>query len=88
MPEKTVYQDYLLSRQYRRNFHQFVLRWVSLYSLFRTDPDDFVPLLEARREYLKESLDTIHERYGSVDECLTSALDITPSMRKQIRKIY
>lgn len=86
VPEKTVYEDYMLSNEYRRNFHQFVLRWVSLYSLFRTDPDDLVPLLEARREYLKESLDAIRERYGSVDEYLTSALDITPAMREQIRK--
>ena len=86
VPEKTVFEDYMLTNQYRRNFYQFVLRWVSIYSLFRTDPDDLVPLLEARREYLKESLDAIRDGYGSVDEYLTSALDVTPSMRDRIRE--
>jgi protein-tyrosine phosphatase len=85
VPEKTVFEDYLLTNEYRRSFSQFVLRWVSIYSLFRTDPDDLVPLLEARREYLKESLGAIQEGYGSVDEYLSTALDVTPSMRERIR---
>jgi protein-tyrosine phosphatase len=85
VPEKTVLEDYMLTNHYRRNFYAFVLRWVSLYSFFRTDPDDLIPLLEARPEYLKESLDAIRENYGSVDEYLTTALDVTPTMREQIR---
>jgi len=83
--EETVYEDYMLTNQYRRNFYAFVLRWISLYSFFRTSPDALVPLLEARREYLKAALDTIREKYGSVDEYLTSALGVTPEMREQIR---
>jgi protein-tyrosine phosphatase len=85
VPEKTVFEDYLLTNRYRADFHNWVLRWISLYSLFRTDPDDLVPLLEARREYLQESLDAIREKYGTVDEYLSTALDVTPSMREQIR---
>lgn len=86
VPEKTVFEDYMLTNLYRRNFYSFVLRWVSLYSFFRTDPDDLVPLLEARREYLRESLDAIRENYGSVEEYLATALDVTPTMMEQIRR--
>jgi protein-tyrosine phosphatase len=85
VPEETVYDDYLLSNYYRHDFHEFVLRWVSLYSFFRTDPADLLPLLEARREYLEESLDAIKEHYGSVDAYLTTALGVTPTMMDQIR---
>lgn len=85
VPEETVFEDYMLTNQYRANFYGFVLRWVSLYSFFRTDPDDLVPLLEARPEYLRESLDAIREGYGSVDEYLANALDVTPTMMERIR---
>jgi protein-tyrosine phosphatase len=86
VPEKTVFEDYMLTNHYRRNFYAFVLRWVSLYSMFRTDPDDLVPLLEARPEYLRESLDAIRENYGSVERYLETALDVTPAMMLEIRK--
>lgn len=85
VPEKTVFEDYMLTNQYRRNFYAFVLRWVSLYSFFRTDPDDLIPLLEARPEYLRESLDAIRENYGTVEAYLDDALDVTPTMMEQIR---
>ncbi len=86
VPEQTVFEDYMLTNQYRRNFYAFVLRWVSLYSLFRTNPDDLIPLLEARPEYLRESLDAIHEGYGSVEHYLEAALDVTPAMMLEIRE--
>jgi protein-tyrosine phosphatase len=86
VPEETVFEDYMLTNQYRRDFYAFVLRWVSLYSFFRTDPDDLIPLLEARPEYLRESLDAIREGYGSVEQYLATALDVTPTMMEQIRK--
>lgn len=86
VPEKTVFEDYMLTNHYRRDFYAFVLRWVSLYSFFRTDPDDLIPLLEARPEYLRESLNAIREHYGSVEGYLATALDVTPSMMEQIRR--
>lgn len=86
VPEETVFEDYMLTNYYRRNFYNFALRWISLYSLFRTNPDDVVPLLEARPEYLRESLDTIRAKYGSVNEYLSTELGVTPQMLEKIRK--
>ncbi len=83
--EETVFEDYLLTNQYREAFHRRVLRWVPLYSLFRTDPEDLLPLLEARPEYLRVSLDTIDELYGSLDAYLEQALGVTPARRAALR---
>jgi len=81
VPEQTVFEDYLMTNTYRRDYDNFVLRWVPLYSLFRTQPEDLLPLLEARREYLEASLAAIREHYGSVDAYVTGPLGVTPERR-------
>jgi protein-tyrosine phosphatase len=81
VPEEMVFEDYLLTNRYREDFSRFVLRWVPLYSLFRTEPEDLLPLLEARREYLRTSLDTIEELHGSLDAYLENELGVTPEIR-------
>ncbi len=86
VPEETVYEDYLLTNRYRESFRRFVLRWVPLYSLFRTNPEDLLPLLEARREYLETSLATITELHGSVDAYLEGPLGVTPVRRAALRE--
>lgn len=78
VPRETVFEDYLKTNDYRRDFSSFVLRWTPLYSLFRTDPEDLLPLLEARREYLQASLDAIERTYGTVEAYLHDALGVTP----------
>jgi protein-tyrosine phosphatase len=85
VPEETVFEDYLLSNQYLTGFRNFVLRWVPLYSFFRTDPDDLLPLLEARRSYLQGSLDAIVERHGTIDQYLERELGVTPALRERLR---
>ena len=85
VPEETVFEDYLMTNRYRADFQRFVLRWVPLYSFFRTDPDDLRPLLEARREYLQASFDAIDELHGSLDTYLADELGVTPSIRAALR---
>lgn len=85
VPQETVFEDYLLSNVYLQGFRSFVLRWVPLYSFFRTNPDDLLPLLEARRSYLQESFDAITEEYGSIDNYLEQGLGVTPTVRTQLR---
>ncbi len=85
VPEETVFEDYLMTNRYRMAFQRFVLRWVPLYSFFRTEPDDLLPLLEARREYLRTSLDAIDELHGSLDAYLADELDVTPEIRAALR---
>jgi protein-tyrosine phosphatase len=85
VPQETVFEDYLLTNYYRQNFFRFVLRWIPLYSFFRTDPEDLLPLLEARRAYLQISFDEMVERYGSIDGYLEQALGVGAPMRSKLK---
>ncbi len=82
--EETVFEDYLLTNYYQQNSFRFVLRWVPLYSFFRTDPKDLLPLLEARREYLQVALDEMVSSYGSIDAYLEQALGLDAEMRAKL----
>jgi protein-tyrosine phosphatase len=82
--EETVFEDYLSTNYYQQNFFRFILRWVPLYSFFRTDPEDLLPLIEARREYLQVALDEMVTRYGSIDAYLEQALGLDTEMRAKL----
>lgn len=84
VPVETVFEDYLLTNYYQQNFMRSVLRWVPLYSFFRTDPNDLLPLLLAKREYLQASIDTMVEIHGSIDGYLEGALGMTAERRAQL----
>jgi len=86
VPVETVFDDYLSTNYYQQNFFRFVLRWVPLYSFFRTDPNDLLPLLEARREYLQAALDEMSARYGSIDAYLEQALGVDTRMRAKLEQ--
>jgi protein-tyrosine phosphatase len=88
VPEQTIVEDYLLTNYYMQNLFRFVLRWVPLYSFFRTEPEDLLPLLEARRQYLQTSLDAIKESYGSIDAYLEQALGVDDRMRAQLEQQF
>jgi protein-tyrosine phosphatase len=81
VPEATVFEDYLLTNVYRDDFRRRVERWVPLYSLFRTRPEDVLPLIEARATYLRASLDAIAAGWGSVDGYLEQALGVDAETR-------
>jgi protein-tyrosine phosphatase len=82
--EETVFEDYLSTNYYQQDFFRFILRWVPLYSFFRTDPEDLLPLIEARREYLQAALDEMVARYGSIGAYLEQALGLDTEMRAKL----
>jgi protein-tyrosine phosphatase len=82
--KEIVFDDYLSTNYYQQDFFRFVLRWAPLYSLFRTDPEDLLPLLEARREYLQAALDEMVASYGSIDAYLEQALGLDAEMRAKL----
>jgi len=85
VPDEVVFEDYVSTNYYQQNFLRTVLRWVPFYSFFRTDPEDLLPLIEARPEYLQAALDEMVARYGSVDAYLEQALGVDARMRAQLR---
>lgn len=81
VPLETVFEDYLLTNRYQADYRAFVLRWVPLASLFRTQSSDVLPLLEARRAYLETSIDAMREQNGSVEGYLQQSLGLDASLR-------
>ena len=88
VPEETVLQDYLATNWYRRDFTNMVLRFAPVYSLFRTEPEDVLPLLAARRDYLEASIDLMKERYGSIDAYLEESLGLTAEKRAALQREF
>jgi protein-tyrosine phosphatase len=86
VPEETVFEDYLLTNHYRARHTRIVSRLIPVYSLWRSDPEDLLPLLEAREEYLRASFDEIERRWGSLDVYLKKGLGVTPGMRAALRR--
>ena len=84
VPEETVMEDYLRTNLHLGSLRRLVL-FVPLYSFFRTESQDILPLIEARPEYLQASLDAIAENYGSVDAYLEAALGVGPELRANLR---
>jgi len=86
VPEETVFEDYLRTNYYQQDFFRFILRWIPLYSFFRTDPEDMLPLIEARREYLQVALDEMVAHYGSIDAYLEQALGVDAELRAELER--
>ncbi len=86
VPEDTVFEDYLLTNHYRARHTRIISRLIPVYSLWRSDPEDLLPLLEAREEYLRASFDEIEKGWGSVDGYLRDALGVTQDMRAALRR--
>jgi len=51
----------------------------------RTRPEDLLPLLEARREYLESALDAMVALHGSTDAYLEQALEVDARLRRALR---
>lgn len=83
VPEETLLHDYLLTKKYfpiEREMN--VVRKKYAIDL----PDAIMrPVLEVRPEYLRGALDAIREEYGSLDNYLREALNVTESLQRELR---
>ncbi len=87
IPRETVMDDYLLSNPYLKPGLKKFIRYFRLISLFRIKADHILPLLEARREYLEETLDEILKTYGSFEEYIVKACGCSPGLVAELQKI-
>jgi protein-tyrosine phosphatase len=85
VPRDTVMQDYLLTNGFSAAALERTLTLVRVFSLFRTDPEDVRPLLEARPEYLRAAFDTIDARYGGADGFLRDGLGLDDATLAALR---
>jgi protein-tyrosine phosphatase len=85
VPEKTVYDDYLLTNATTASRTERVLWFIRLRSFGRADIDRIRPLFEARREYLSAGLDEVARDDGSVDRYLRETLGIDDARRAKLQ---
>lgn len=76
VPDKTIYEDFLLTDYYTAAKIRRTLWLVRLTSLFRVDPEKVRPVLGVERAYLDAAFGTIDEKYGSFDRYRKEALGL------------
>jgi len=67
VPDKTIYEDFLLTNYYTAAKIQRTLWLVRITSLFRVDPEQIRPVLGVERAFLDAAFGAIDEKYGSFD---------------------
>ncbi len=82
---KTIIEDYLLTNQYMGEFAQRHLDKLS--QKLEIDTDNIKSIFQAKRIYLEGALDAIETEYQTVENYLTTALNIGEPEIKQLKRI-
>jgi protein-tyrosine phosphatase len=86
VPRDTAMRDYLLTNALTQAKTRRTLQVIRLASLFRANPDDLLPLFQARESYLGAAFSAIDERQGAADAYLRDALGIDDALRERLRE--
>lgn len=67
VPDEAIIADYTLSNRHYEDYHAFTVNAIGRFRLLGITPDDVWPLLVARADTMRATLDHIRDRYGSVE---------------------
>lgn len=81
MPARTVEYDYLISNERLRTMKTDVLKKLRFLFLMGVSRNKFLPIFEARSEYLDAAYGRIKNEFGTVDEYLRHGLGLTEQDR-------
>lgn len=87
--DKAIIHDYLLTNEYRQEFDKRELAEMS--KAFNGDKQaikGFLAIQQARPEFIQAALDEIKQRYGSMENYLTQAVELTPADIQTLRDRY
>jgi protein-tyrosine phosphatase len=87
IPDERVFDDYLLSTEYLRQFRTRIQRQTRLLRLFGFNAEQLAPFATARREYLQESFDCIDRHYGSFNSYVARGLGLDQGFRRALRSL-
>ncbi|WP_108671862.1 tyrosine-protein phosphatase [Peribacillus acanthi] len=76
VPIEIVKQDYLLSNELNKKRMKKLERVIRWGTLFRVPTERLKPIFEVREEYLLETIESIIEKYGSIEEYLIRGCNI------------
>ncbi len=87
MPGESVIQDYLLSNDHLEQFRREMLRRLRIFSIFGVPKRRFLPLLEARREYLEAAFLRMRVDYGTVEDYIRNGLCLPDGDRRRLGRV-
>ena len=87
VPRETAMHDYLLTRRFFLPDAE-IARLKKKYDMEHLPAEAVRPMLEVHEDYLARALDSIDERYPSLDDYLEQALGVGPAEREELRRRY
>ncbi len=82
-----VYEDYLLTNKFVVAAMYESKRMQILFSLFNINRKNFKPVIEARIEYLRETLDLVFSKYKTIDTYLHEGCGMSIAIVNRLKKI-
>jgi protein-tyrosine phosphatase len=86
-PFEQVMQDYLRTNSLLEQFKTDTLRQFRVFERLGVSSERFLPLFEARQEYLLAAFDQIHQDYATVDAYIRQGLGISEEERRSLRAL-
>jgi protein-tyrosine phosphatase len=77
VPRETIMEDFLLTNHYAAEKVQKQAWKIRIFSLFRVDPEDLMPVLTVTPRYLEVAFEAIDEQYGSTERFLREAIGLS-----------
>jgi protein-tyrosine phosphatase len=87
LPFELVMQDYLRTNNHLHGFKEGMLKKLRILSLVGVPKQKFVPLFEARSEYLMAAYQQIRHEYGTVDEYFREGLSFSDQARNRLNNL-
>jgi protein-tyrosine phosphatase len=78
VPLETVFEDYLLTNDYRRD--------VSTLLNLPLSAEDMAILTSARRDYLQSAIDSMIDQHGSIEDYLRLGAGVDDALRERLRE--
>ncbi|MEL6924064.1 MAG: tyrosine-protein phosphatase [Bacteroidota bacterium] len=83
--EELIKDEYLMSNFYR---HKLNRKWVGLIRWVGVDTETLNYAFVVQKEYIDAVFDTIHEKYGTIDNYLEQKFGLTPEKRERLIDLY
>jgi len=84
VPDEIVMRDYLLSNEWLNEYNRAMLKRLRFLILLGFSNNRFLPLLEARREYLEAAFSQIKDEYGDFWKYLQEGLGFSDEERNKL----
>lgn len=87
VPLKVIYEDYLLSNEFMLQNIEKQKRMIRWFTFFQYDLERVMPAIEARKEYLSRTIETVLNTFGTIEGYLEKACGLSRATVDQFKKL-